>query len=329
MKVNFGLVKTPAVYGTNFRGNRDVIALIDYDGTYEDPQHPKTKKKLEKGLAKLRKKYAKQNINFMPSIVTARPSVRLMQENPSSIIQWSITQNGGEITNGLPTHGKKNNPKWIALNESTGFKAKKVQDTVFETAKKPEFSNFKVLTMGEVVNNPAANECEYMQPFCIKIDEIKLEKDETKDILEDNNYKTPKQVKNLINQIKENLKKQDVQFEITGPYLFNSKPYLVFDVASPFANKAKATEFLIKELKIKPQNVIVAGDGGNDISMMIDDGRNLVIVGKNKNLREKASMHLNNRTIIRPSSEPSSIGVLRGLKFHLHEIAKKIKKLKT
>lgn len=327
MKVNLGLVKTTTIHNSNFKGNRDVIALIDYDGTYEDPQNPETKKILEKGLAKLREKYAKKNINFMPSIVTARPKVRLMQENPSSVIQWSITQNGGEIINGLPTPDKKNNPQWVMLNEGTGFKAKKIQDTVFKIAKKLEFSNFKILTMSEVVNNPAASECEYMQPFCIKLDEIKLEKNETKGILEDKNYRTPKQVKNLVNQVEKSLKKQGVLFEITGPYLFKGKPYLVFDVASPFANKAKATEFLIKRLEIEPQNIIVAADGGNDISMMVDDGRNLIIVGKNKTLREKASMHLNNKTIIRPSSEPSSIGVLKGLKSHLHEIAKRISKL--
>lgn len=328
MRVNFGLVKAPVLRSVNFQGKRDVIALIDYDGTYEDPKHPEAKTTLEKGLAKLRKQYAKKDINFMPSIVTARPKVRLMQKNPTPEVQWSITQNGGEIVNGLPTPDKKDYPQWVALNESTGFKAKKVQDTVFEIARKPEFSSFKVLTMGEVVQNPAASECEYMQPFCIKLDEIKLDTDESKEILEDKSYKTPKQIKNLVNQVEESLKKQGVQFEITEPYLFKGKPFLIFDVASPFANKAKATEFLIKQLDIEPKNVIVAGDGGNDISMMVDDGRNLVIVGENKSLRQNASMLLNDNVIIRPSGEPSSIGVLEGLKSHLDEIAKRIGKLR-
>lgn len=319
----------------NFQGERDVLALMDFDGTYQDPNHLESRKVLDEGLAELRAKYAKKGINFMPGIITARPKVRLMKENPSPEIKWSITQNGGEIVNGLPTPDKIDFPHWKALNDATGFKAKRVQDVVFSVAKQQEFSSLNVVTIGDVVNNPAASECEYMQPFCIKTDDIKLAEMETAEILTDKNYKTPKQISRFVQKISEELKQQGVQFEINEPYLFKGKPYLMFDIASPYANKGQALEFLLKELDVNPKNLIVAADGGNDIAMMrpikgnpAGDGRSLIVVGENKSLIESVLALSKSKSIIRPADEPSSIGVLKGLETHLKRIAKRISRLK-
>ena len=315
----------------NFVGKRDVLAPIDWDGTFEDPKHPETRAVLEKGLADLRSEYADKGINFMPCIITARPKVRLMQKNPTSAVQWAITQNGGEITKGLPTPGAKEIPSWIALNESTGFDKKGVNDIVFSTAGEDEFSNLEVVTIAEVVHNPAASECEFMQPFCIKLDSIKLEDNESPEILTDKAYQTPKQIKGFIDKIEDKLKEQNIEFEVNQPYLFKGEPYLMFDVASPYANKGKALDFLMNELDVAPENVIVAGDGGNDIAMMKaaegdkdGDGRNLIIVGPNKSLRQNASLLFNNKVVIRPADEPSSLGVLAGLKMNLQQIAERL-----
>lgn len=317
----------------NFQGKRDIISFIDYDGTYEDPKHPESKSVLEKGLATLKAKYAKKDINFMPCIVTARPKVRIMQKNPTPEVSWTITQNGGEIVKGLPTPDKTDLVNWKALNESTGFKAKQVQETVFKITEHSDFANLKVVTIGDVVKNPAASECEFMQPFCVALDNIKLSEGETPEILTDSSYKTPKQIKQFVDTIKNTLKAQGVNFEINEPYLFKGMPYLMFDIATPYANKENAIKFLLKELDIEPENVIVAGDGGNDIVMMkplegnaAGDGRNLIIVGENKNLRQSASLLFNDSVVIRPATEASSIGVLEGLKIHLESIAKRMKK---
>lgn len=335
MRVTLGPMITSNYNYPNFQGKKDVIAFMDFDGTYQDPKYPETKADLEKGLAELRIKYAKKGINFMPSIVTARPKVRLMKENPSPEIKWSITQNGGEIVNGLPTVDKSDFAQWKTLNESTGFKAKKIQEIVYNMAKQQSFSNLKILTMGEVVNNPAASECEFMQPFCVALDNIKLTEGETPEILTDKNYKAPKQISEFVAKISEELKNQGVQFELNEPYLFKGKPYLVFDIATPYANKGRAIEFLLKELDIDPRNVIVAGDGGNDIAMMkplkgneLGDGRSLIVVGENKSLIQSAKALSKDKVVIRPPDEPSSLGVLEGLKIHLDRIAKRISKIK-
>lgn len=330
MRVTLGLNRGTNNY-TNFQGKRDAIAFIDYDGTYEDPKHPESKSILEDGLAKLKAKYAKKGINFMPCIVTARPKARIMQKNPTPEIAWTITQNGGEIVKGLPTPDKTDLAHWKVLNEGTGFKAKQVQEAVFKIAEHADFANLKVVKIEDVVKNPAASECEFMQPFCIALDNITLDKSESPEILSESNYKTPKQISRFVETIKSTLKKQGVNFEINEPYLFKGMPYLMFDIATPFANKENAIKFLLKELDIAPENVIVAGDGGNDIVMMkplegnpAGDGRNLIIVGENKGLRQSASLLFNNSAVIRPSTEPSSLGVLEGLKIHLEAIAKRI-----
>ena len=326
----------PKSSNMNFAGKRDVLAPIDWDGTFEDPKHPETRAVLEKGLADLRSEYAQKGINFMPCIITARPKARLMQKNPTPAVQWAITQNGGEITKGLPAPGSKEIQSWIKLNESTGFDKKGVNDVVFSTAKEDKFSDLEVVTIGDVVHNPAASECEFMQPFCIKLDSIKLENDENPEILTDKAYQTPKQIKGFIDKIEDKLKDQGIEFEINQPYLFKGEPYLMFDIASPYANKGKAVDFLMNELDVAPENVIVAGDGGNDIAMMKaaegdkdGDGRNLIIVGGNKALRQNASLLFNNNVVVRPADEPSSLGVLAGLKMHLQQIAERVNSAPT
>ena len=235
---------------SNFKGKRDIVAFMDYDGTYKDHKYPETRDILEDGLVDLRSQYAKSNINFIPVIISARPKERLKEEYPSDVIQWCISQNGGEITKGSPSTNTTNYEKWEDLNASTGFKAKKVQDSIHRVSKLPEFSSLKIVPVGDVVHNPIASACEYMQPFCIALGTIKLDKDEPKEILTEKSYKTPKQVKQFVHMVSKDLKQQGIQFEINQPYLYKNKPYIMFDIASPYANKGQAIKFLLKELDI-------------------------------------------------------------------------------
>ena len=59
--------------------------------------------------------------------------------------------------------------------------------------------------------------------------------------------------------------------------------------------------------------------------MCPDDGRRLIILGNNKELKEKTSHLHNDRVIARPADEKSSLGVLMGLTTHLNEISQQIK----
>jgi hypothetical protein len=73
---------------------------------------------------------------------------------------------------------------------------------------------------------------------------------------------------------------------------------------------------------LKPENVIIAAAGGNDIEMMKNDGRKMIIVGSNQPLRDEVAKKLNPENIsFRPKSESTSAGVLNGLKEHLDKIA--------
>ncbi len=167
-----------------------------------------------------------------------------MKENPPKP-NFSLTYNGGYIHEGFPVEGKEPLPEWKALNETCNFDSKEVIDIAKETGKEKEFSNLQIKTVGEVVNNFAADDCKYIATICIHKDSIKLEKDESESILEEKSFAVPKQVNKYIDSIKNELQKRDMTFEFNKPYLFKGEPYVMFDIATPYADKGKAVAFLL------------------------------------------------------------------------------------
>jgi len=303
-----------------------VLVLSDMDGTWLCKDQ-KAREDLDKGIQV--NIYDTKGLNVLFGYVTARPPVRLMKENPP-VPNFSLTYNGGYIHEGFPTEGKEPLSEWTALNETCNFDSKEVIDLTKEIGKEKEFSNFKIKTVGEVVKNLAADDCKYIASICIHKDSIVLDKDESSIILEDKTFKVPKQVNNYINRIKEELEQKNVNFEVNKPYLFKGEPYVMFDIATPYANKGKAVDFLVKDLKLNSENLIIAGDGGNDDVMMTStdapegDGRKLIVVGPNSSLRTSAALKSGNLVTIRPNDEHSSTGVLKGIKSHLQEIYERL-----
>lgn len=339
MKISFNKI-SPIQFKASDKKLVNVPVLIDWDGTYEDPKDLSAKKILDEGLKEQKSIYKDKGINLICSIITARPEKRIMSKNPSKVIDYTTVQNGGSIYKGLPTRGNKPLEKWEQLNKEQGFGAVDATAIAFVTSKEKEFDNLDLYEMGEVVNNKQASENSNMRPFVIDAKSVILEHGETPEIFNDATYKVPSQVKKYLDKVNTNLEKSGMNFEITGPYLyigtnnlkgkFKDQTYLVFDIASPLANKGKATNFMLEMLDAKPENTIIACDGGNDVCMMTDDkhpngdGRNIIIVGKNNTLRKKAKKLTNNNIIIKSPDKISSIGVLEGIKEHLVTISARI-----
>jgi len=109
-------------------------------------------------------------------------------------------------------------------------------------------------------------------------------------------------------------------------YPFHGKPYLKFDISS--VDKGDAIEFLRQRQGIQPEHVIIAGDGGNDISMMLnpqgrDDGRRAIVVGPNSQLRAAAGQVAH--ALLQEPAQDSSLAVLDGVRRHLGDITRELK----
>ena len=82
------------------------------------------------------------------------------------------------------------------------------------------------------------------------------------------------------------------------------------EVLPEYANKGNSLEWLMEQLDIPPEEVIVAGDSGNDSSMFLIEGvRGIVVENAQPELLE-ATVELN--TFV--SEKPNADGVLEGLK---------------
>lgn len=305
------------------------LILSDLDGTWLC-QNSEARAKLDKGVQDLISIYDEKGLNVLLGYISARPPARVLKEKlPEPNL--SITYNGGTIHEGLPYEWKKPFKSWVSLNDKFNFDSKKVLDLAKKLGQKNEFSNLEIKSVGEVVNNPSADDCKYVATICIPLDSIKLAPTETKAILDEKTFKVPSEINKYVATIKANLDKQGTIYEINQPYLFSGKPIIMFDISTPVANKGSAVDFLLDELKIEHKNVIVAGDGGNDIVMMTNkeilegDGRNLVIIGQNSELREKTSKNYKSPVLMRPGTEASSLGVLQGIKNYLSEIFERVK----
>src|SRR5262249_15826881 len=73
----------------------------------------------------------------------------------------------------------------------------------------------------------------------------------------------------------------------THPATFN------LTIIPTWVNKAKAVEHLIDQGRIKPDRLVVAGDGRNDIEILsVNDGRFSVVVGKDEGQNNRSNSSL-------------------------------------
>lgn len=315
-----------------------VLFLSDLDGTWLS-KDPKNRQALDQGVQDLKDEFRERGVELEFGYVTARPPVRVAAEK-LPVPDWTLTYNGGFIHQGAPgvfgddgsyhVHPQLN--QWQKLNEATGFEASLAMGSLKHLLGDPRYANLQVKTVGEVVGTPAADACPAVAHLCIDENSVALTAAERvdangngrADILEKESFRAPEQIQNLVDDLSRDLQEQGVQFRVSPIYPFSGKPYVMFDVASPHADKGRAVEFLRDLEGVDADHVIIAGDGGNDIAMMrrhdgTDDGRRAIVVGGEKALYD-AALKLRN-VVARPPEEDCSLGVLQGLRQHLETIA--------
>lgn len=316
---------------------KKVLFMSDLDGTWLSKE-PKNRAKLDREIGEIRDEYREKGVDLHLGYITARPPERVEKENlPSS--DWTVTYNGAEIHQGDPgdfqADGKfLSNPgseEWASRNAETGFSVQAALKGAEALLKEERFENLAFKTVGQVVENPAADANSFTTALCFNLADLRLKPSEQADlnangladILEKESFAVPAQVGEFVEALGQNLESQGIGHEISPVYLFHGKPYLMFDVASPLANKGDAVTFLQKTEDVSPSHTIVAGDGGNDIAMMKgsqgeDEGRRVIVVGGDSKLVESASEL--SKAIIQPADMDSSLAVLSGLRQHLDEI---------
>lgn len=316
-----------------------VLFLSDLDGTWLS-RDPAARAALDRGVRELKEDFRGRGIDLQFGYVTARPPVRVAREGLPSP-DWTITHNGGSIHRGDPgafdARGeyrlKPSLAEWQSLNEQIRFTARAALAALGGLLARPAYRGLEASTAGRVVGDPAADECPYALHVALPYESLRLAPEEQQDrnhngvpdILEPAAFRAPRQVRCLVKDLERELARQGIQAEISPVYPFDGRPLLMFDVASPYANKGKAVEFLARREGIAPDHLIVAGDGGNDLAMMRspgggDDGRRAIIVGRDPRLRRAAGSLRNAE--VRPPSEDSALGVLRGLHHHLEAITR-------
>ena len=321
MKLNHtSQVRVPTPKSTPKTEKTKVLFLSDLDGTWLGEQRDL----LDHGMEDIRSEYAQKGIDFKFGFVTGRPPERLDKGLPKA--DFKITFNGGRIEDG---QGEIEN--WNTKNEASGFDNDALQQSFSVLLQTPQYQNLSYQTVGQVVGNIAADASEFDTSFCLDQNSIALTESERvdnnhnniPDILESKTFKVPAQVQNLLNDLSEDLESQGMGYRIAKPYLFHGKPFLSLDIAAPDANKGDAVTFLAQQEGVRPDHLIVACDGGNDLPMVQlkggeDFGRRTIVVGHEQILREAAAPLKN--SIIRPENEDSSLGVYKGLRQHLDTI---------
>lgn len=322
---------------SNATALKKVLFLSDLDGTWLS-KVPKNRARLDNEILEIKDEYRARGVDLKFGYITARPPQRVEKENlPES--DWTVTYNGAQINAGDPGDFDSagnfvaNSPdsRWVEINSRSGFSTEKTLETAHELLEEERFCNLSFQTVGQVVNNPAADSNPFTTALCFSLDDIHLTPQEQvdanrngiPDVLEKETFSAPQQLQELTEALSGRLDEQKVGHEISPVYLFHGKPIVMFDVASPVANKGDALQFLQKLEGVDPSNTIVAGDGGNDIAMMtgqngIDEGRRVIVVGGDSKLVRAASGLRN--AIVCPPEMDSSLGVLSGLRRHLDEI---------
>jgi hydroxymethylpyrimidine pyrophosphatase-like HAD family hydrolase len=312
-----------------------VLFLSDLDGTWLG----KERQLLNDNIGAIKDEYRAQGIDLEFGYVTARPPERVAQEGLPTP-DWTITFNGGTIHKGaaLAEDGTRNEPlqAWEDLNAETGFKSTDVKAAFQQIATSdPEFAGLRIRTVGEVVNNPAADDCDFAHSLVFDESTVKLTEAEKADdndngipdLFEHETFSPPEQIQNLTKKLSSSLAENGVEHEISPIYAFSGKPLVMFDAASEHANKGDAVQFLRQAQGVAADHLIVAGDGGNDAAMIrpgegLDDGRRSIIVGPEETLRQAAARLQN--AIIQPVDTDSARGVYLGLRQHLDAIVDKL-----
>jgi hydroxymethylpyrimidine pyrophosphatase-like HAD family hydrolase len=312
-----------------------VLFLSDLDGTWLGDE----RQMLNDNIGVVKDEYRARGIDLEFGYVTARPPERVAQEGLPTP-DWTVTFNGGTIHKGaaLAEDGSRNKPfqAWEDLNEETGFHSDDVQAAFQQIATTdPEFAGLRSRTVGEVVNNPAADKCDFASHLVFDESTVRLTEAEKADdnnngipdLFEPETFSPPEQIQNLTKKLSDSLTQNGVEHEISPIYAFKGKPLVMFDAASRHANKGDAVQFLRDAQGVAADHLIVAGDGGNDAAMIrpgegLDDGRRSIIVGPEETLREAAAPLRN--AIIQPVDTDSAKGVYLGLRQHLDAIVREL-----
>lgn len=322
----------------NILNPKKVLFLSDLDGTWLSKSKA-NRQALDDGVKELRDEFAQRGVELKFGYVTARPPERVAQENLPTP-DYTITFNGGRIDVGTGLRSGNSSgylrtaalSSWEAVNMASGFTADLALRECKNLLNSGAFGGLSVQTIGEVVQNPAADDCQHAVHFCFDHSKIELTEDEKTDangnsipdLFEQETFRAPAQLQTLTAALQKTLAEGGIAHEISPAYPYHGKPYVMFDVATPTANKGDAVDFLRDQEGVGKSHLIIAGDGGNDISMMRDDmggddGRRAIVVGPNKGLRDAASGLKN--AILEPADMDCSLGVLHGLRTHLESIA--------
>lgn len=291
-----------------------VLFLSDLDGTWLSP-NPENRQILDQGVLAIKEEAREKGVDLQFGYISARPLERIEQENlPDS--DWSIANNGGYI---YSTEGK--DPVWEDRKRAFGFTASRAFEIAQDLLKSPKFAGLDVSSVGKVVGNPAADGCPESASLCVHNDSVRLAEGESKQQLESEHFTAPAQVQAFADAISKKLRKEGAEFQLSPVYPYHGKPYVMFDLAS--VNKGDAIAYLKEKQNLSPDHIIIAGDGGNDIAMMLDqqgrdDGRRAIVVGENAKLRAAAQGV--SRAIIQNPDQDCSLGVLDGLRQHVEEI---------
>lgn len=316
---------------------KKVLFMSDLDGTWLS-KNPENRARLDREIFEIKDEYREKGVDLSLGYITARPPQRVEKEALPTP-DWTVTYNGAEIHAGDPGNFDANgaftshpsSQEWVKLNAETGFSAETALGSARALLSEERFSNLNAKTVGEVVDNAAADANQFTTALCFNVGEVRLSEAESADrngnsladIYERETFAVPAQLRELVGALDESLDAQGVGHEISPVYIFHGKPIIMFDVASPIANKGEALSFLQHNEQVSPSHTIVAGDGGNDISMMTgrnggDEGRRVIVVGGDSKLVDAASGLRN--SIIQPASMDCSLGVIGGLRQHLDAI---------
>ena len=256
-----------------------------------------------------------QGVDLRFGYISARPLERIQAENLPAA-NYAVANNGAYIWTNDGVQQTLDS-SWEQRKLQSGFRAERAFELANQLLKDPRYAGLRAQTVGEVVGSDGADACPDMAGFCFANESVRLGRGERAAHLDPEHFRAPRQVQQFAGELSRLLQKEGAEFSISPVYPFHGKPYVMFDLAS--VNKGDAIRRLSEREQVSPDHVIVAGDGGNDIAMM-GDGRRAIVVGGNSALR-KAAAELPHAILEDPSVD-CSLGVLAGLKQHVAEIAR-------
>jgi sucrose-6F-phosphate phosphohydrolase len=94
---------------------------------------------------------------------------------------------------------------------------------------------------------------------------------------------------------------------LAAKVIYSAGKYL--DLIPVRAGKGEAIHFLAGQLAVSPENVVVAGDSGNDLDMFVAPYRGIIVANADDDLKEKRGDHIFHASL------PYAAGLLEGLRF--------------